>query len=66
MKIIDIDTIRVEIGVDRRVGVVTDTKGFRFKSQMIVIVMKTDDGLVGLGEANDAPPDWRGSSRHPL
>ncbi len=61
MKIIDIDTIRVEIGVDRRVGVVTDTKGFRFKSQIIVIVMKTDDGLVGLGEANGSA-DWSGET----
>ncbi len=61
MKITAIDTISVEIGVDRRVGTVTDTKGFRFKSQIVVLLVKTDDGLVGLGEANGSA-DWSGET----
>ena len=52
MKITAIETLPVRVGVDRRVGQVQDTKGFRFSSQLLVIVIRTDGGLEGLGEFN--------------
>lgn len=61
MKITTIETIPVRIGVDRRVGEVKDTKGFRFTSQVLVIRVRTDSGIEGLGEVNGSP-DWSGET----
>lgn len=61
MKITEIETILVRIGVDRQVGEVKETKGFRFTSHIVVVVVRTDAGLEGIGEANGSP-DWSGES----
>ena len=62
MKITTIETIPVTIGVDRRVGEVTDTKGFRFSSQLVVVIVHTDADLVGLGEFNGTA-NWSGETQ---
>jgi len=61
MKITRIRTIPVRIPVDRRVGTVADTKGFRFTSRILVVQIETDVGLSGWGEANGSP-DWSGET----
>lgn len=61
MKITEIETIPVRVGVDRRVGKVKDTKGFRFASHIIVIFIHTDAGVDGTGEVNGSP-DWSGET----
>jgi muconate cycloisomerase len=61
MKITAIETIPVRIGVDRRVGEVTDTKGFRFTSHIVLVAVRTDEGLEGIGEVNGSP-DWSGET----
>jgi L-alanine-DL-glutamate epimerase-like enolase superfamily enzyme len=60
MRITKIETIPVRVGVDRRVET-TDTKGFRFQSKILLVLVHTDEGLVGLGEANGSP-DWSGET----
>ncbi len=61
MKIVEIETVPVRIGVDRRVGQVKDTKGFRFTSNILVVLVRTDDGIEGIGEVNGSP-DWSGET----
>ena len=61
MKITAIETIPLRIGVDRRVGEVQDTKGFRFTSHIVLIRMQTDAGIEGIGEVNGSP-DWSGET----
>lgn len=61
MKITEIETVPVRLPIDRRVGSVTDTKGFRFTSQIVLVLVHTDEGLVGLGEVNGSP-DWSGET----
>jgi muconate cycloisomerase len=60
MKITGIETIPVRVGVDRRVTV-KETKGFRFTSHLVVVLVKTDEGLQGVGEANGSA-DWSGET----
>jgi L-alanine-DL-glutamate epimerase-like enolase superfamily enzyme len=60
MRITEIETIPVCVDVDRRVEV-RDTKGFRFASTIVLVRVHTDEGLVGLGEANGSP-DWSGET----
>ncbi len=62
MKITSIETLPVSIGVDRRVGQVHDTKGFRFTSHLTVIFIRTDTGLEGIGEVNGSA-DWSGETQ---
>lgn len=61
MIIREIETIPLRLNVDRRVGTVTDTKGFRFTSKILLIRIRTDTGLEGLGESNGSP-DWSGET----
>ena len=61
MKITSIKTIPIRVGVDRRVGEVRDTKGFRFTSHLLVVFIHTDTGIAGLGEVNGTP-DWSGET----
>ncbi|MBM3457150.1 MAG: hypothetical protein FJX77_01250 [Armatimonadetes bacterium] len=61
MKITEIETIPVRIPVDRRVGTPSDTKGFRFTSEILVLIVRTDAGLEGVGEVNGSP-DWSGET----
>lgn len=61
MKITRIRTTPVRIPVDRRVGTVADTKGFRFTSRILVVEIETDAGLTGVGEVNGSP-DWSGET----
>ncbi len=61
MKITAIETIPLRIGVDRRVGEVTETKGFRFTSHIVLIRIQTDAGIEGIGEVNGSP-DWSGET----
>lgn len=60
MKITAIETIPVRVDVDRRVDV-ADAKGFRFTSTVVVVIVQTDEGLEGLGEANGSA-DWSGET----
>jgi L-Ala-D/L-Glu epimerase len=60
MKIVRIETIPVRVDVDRRVDV-SDSKGFRFTSQILLVVVHTDVGLTGIGEANGSA-DWSGET----
>jgi L-Ala-D/L-Glu epimerase len=60
VKITAIDTIPIRVGVDRRVEV-TDAKGFRFSSNLLVVIVRTDEGLDGIGEANGSS-DWSGET----
>lgn len=62
MKITGIQTLPVRVGIDRRVGQVADAKGFRFQSQILLLIVQTDDGLEGIGEANGSP-DWSGETQ---
>jgi L-Ala-D/L-Glu epimerase len=60
MKISEIETILARVDVDRRVDV-ADAKGFRFVSTIVLVRIHTDDGLVGVGEANGSA-DWSGET----
>lgn len=51
----------IRVGVDRRVGQVQDAKGFRFTSHLLLVFVRTDAGIEGLGEANGSP-DWSGET----
>ncbi|MFO0903670.1 MAG: enolase C-terminal domain-like protein [Pirellulales bacterium] len=59
MRIERIETIPVVIPVDRRVGTVQNTKGFRFQSQILLVLIHADGQHVGVGEVA-ASPDWSG------
>lgn len=61
MKITAIETLPVQVGVDRRVGQVKDTKGFRFTSHLVLVFVRTDTGLEGIGEVNGSA-DWSGET----
>lgn len=61
MRITRIETTPLQIPVDRRVGKVQNAKGFRFTSQILLVVVHTDDELTGLGEVT-ASPDWSGET----
>ncbi|MDB5386408.1 MAG: ykfB 2 [Planctomycetaceae bacterium] len=61
MQITEIETVPIRVGVDRRVGLVTDAKGFRFASQLLILFIRTDTGLEGIGEVNGSP-DWSGET----
>jgi muconate cycloisomerase len=61
MKITAIETTCVRVGIDRRVGQVKDAKGFRFTSHLVLVFVRTDSGLEGIGEANGSP-DWSGET----
>ena len=61
MKITAIETVPVRVGVDRRVGKVEDAKGFRFASHLVLVFVRTDAGLEGVGEVNGSP-DWSGET----
>ena len=60
MKITRIETIPVRVDVDRRVDV-SDAKGFRFSSQILIVLVHTDAGWTGIGEANGSA-DWSGET----
>jgi muconate cycloisomerase len=62
VKITAIETIPITVGVDRRVGDVKDAKGFRFSSQLIVVVVHTDAEIDGLGEFNGTA-NWSGETQ---
>jgi len=49
------------VPIDRRVGQVAETKGFRFHSQILLVAIETDAGLTGWGEVNGSP-DWSGET----
>jgi len=61
MRIHRIETVPVKIPVNRGVGTVQDPKGFRFQSQILLVVIRTDDEVVGVGEVT-ASPDWSGET----
>jgi L-alanine-DL-glutamate epimerase-like enolase superfamily enzyme len=61
VKIENIETIPIAVGVDRRVGEVRDAKGFRFTSHLLVVTVRTDSGLEGLGEFNGTA-NWSGET----
>ena len=61
MKITAIETVPVRIGVDRRVGEVEEAKGFRFSSEILLIRVRTDGDVDGVGESNGSP-DWSGET----
>lgn len=61
MKITEIETVPIRVRVDRRVGQVQDAKGFRFVSQLLIVFIRTDDGIEGIGEINGSP-DWSGET----
>lgn len=61
MKITSIETVPIRVGVDRRVGPVKDAKGFRFTSHLLLVFVRTDTGIEGLGEFNGSP-DWSGET----
>jgi len=61
VKIREIETVPLKINVDRRVGTVTDAKGFRFLSRILLVRIRTDEGLEGIGEVNGSP-DWSGET----
>lgn len=61
MRIERIETIPVVIPVDRRVGTVQNTKGFRFQSQILLVLIHADGQHVGVGEVA-ASPDWSGET----
>lgn len=61
MKIREIITTPLKINVDRRVGTVADTKGFRFASKILLVQVRTDTGIEGIGEVNGSP-DWSGET----
>ncbi|WP_437200820.1 mandelate racemase/muconate lactonizing enzyme family protein [Planctomicrobium sp. SH664] len=61
MKITRIETIPASVNVDRRVGQVQNRKGFRFQSQILVIIIQTDKDLDGIGEVT-ASADWSGET----
>lgn len=62
MKITNIETIPITVGVDRRVGEPTDAKGFRFSSHLLVVIVHTDADLDGLGEFNGTA-NWSGETQ---
>jgi muconate cycloisomerase len=61
LKITAIETVPVRVGVDRRVGQVANTKGFRFTSHLLLVFVRTDAGIDGIGEVNGSP-DWSGET----
>lgn len=61
MKITAIETVPVTVPVDRRVGTVEDAKGFRFQSRLLMVFIRTDAGIDGVGEVT-ASPDWSGET----
>lgn len=61
MKITSIDTIPIRVPIDRRINTVTG-KGFRFHSDLLLVVIHTDEGVHGTGEANGSP-DWSGETQ---
>lgn len=61
MRITHVETIPVEIPVDRKVGTVQQAKGFRFASQILLVAVHTDRDLTGVGEVT-ASPDWSGET----
>jgi L-alanine-DL-glutamate epimerase-like enolase superfamily enzyme len=61
MRITRIETLPVTVPVDRRVGRPEETKGFRFESHLLVILIHTNSGLEGVGEVT-ASPDWSGET----
>jgi L-alanine-DL-glutamate epimerase-like enolase superfamily enzyme len=38
-----------------------DAKGFRFLSRILLVRIRTDEGLEGIGEVNGSP-DWSGET----
>ena len=62
MRITAIETLPVTVGIDRRVGRVNDAKGFRFTSELLLVFVRTDCGIEGIGEVNGSP-DWSGESQ---
>ena len=61
MKITNILTIPSTVNVDRGVGSVTNTKGFRFQSNILMIFVYTNKNIVGVGEVSGSP-DWSGET----
>lgn len=61
MKITSIETVPVEVPIDRRVGAVEDAKGFRFRSHLLMVFVRTDQDVEGVGEIT-ASPDWSGET----
>ncbi|REJ95608.1 MAG: hypothetical protein DWQ29_01825 [Planctomycetota bacterium] len=61
MKITSIETLPVEVPVDRRVGQVANAKGFRFRSHLLMVFVRTDADIDGVGEIT-ASPDWSGET----
>ena len=61
MKIVSLQTHASQVPIDRRVGQVAETKGFRFHSQIVLVSVQTDVGLTGWGEVNGSP-DWSGET----
>jgi muconate cycloisomerase len=61
MKIRALRTVPFRVPIDRRVGPVAETKGFRFHSDILLVAVDTDEGLTGWGEVNGSP-DWSGET----
>jgi L-alanine-DL-glutamate epimerase-like enolase superfamily enzyme len=61
MKITEIELVPIRVGVDRRVGQVKDPKGFRFASQLLIVFIRTNAGIEGIGEVTGSP-DWSGET----
>jgi muconate cycloisomerase len=61
MKITSIETVPVSVNVDRHVGRVQNTKGFRFESRLLMIFIQTDCDIEGVGEVTGSP-DWSGET----
>ena len=61
MKITSVETAPVDVPVDRGVGQVENTKGFRFTSHILLVLVHTDSGIDGVGEVNGSP-EWSGET----
>jgi L-alanine-DL-glutamate epimerase-like enolase superfamily enzyme len=62
MKIRSLRCVPFRVPIDRRVGAVAETKGFRFESQILLVAVETDAGLTGWGEVNGSA-DWSGETQ---
>ena len=61
MKITKITTVPHSIDIDRHVGQVVNTKGFRFQSNILLIFIYTNKDICGIGEVS-CSPDWSGET----
>lgn len=62
MKIIAIDTAPVSVPIERHIGRIEEQKGFNLASELVLVRVRTDQGLEGIGEATGSP-DWNGETQ---